>query len=311
MNPAQTDMNLVRANAVRLSLFFDLASIAPVLIIAVVVNSLSLYADCLTYINNIAANLIGWLTLRRIAQGKSVFYDYGLGKLENLTSLVCSLIILAGLMGIVYFSIGRILNPQALDPELSWLGVGQHLIDFSFSAWLWRRNYRIARQQHSPLMETQWRTNCGDAMQSIGIILTLTLSMLLHDYLWAAYLDPICAIAIAIAVLITFLRVIRGSIGDILDHSIEDALQIKIIRSFTQYFDEYENIHAIRTRRAGGQIFIDVDIELSPVKTVADALDTLSRLCCAIRDDIPQSTVRIALVGPGGNLPGAAEERTS
>ncbi len=289
------DMHLTRSNAARLVLMLDLASIAPVLIIAFVVNALSLFADSLTYINNISVNLVAWLTLRRIARGKSIGYDYGLGKLETLTSLVCSLAIMGGLAGILFYSFERLIRPSSLRLEWTWLGVAQYIIELGFCLWLWRRNRRIARAGHSPIMETIWRANRGDAMQSIGIILTLSLSSLFRECRWAVYLDPVCAIAISATVMASFLHIVRGSLSDLLDRTIEEDLQLRIMRQFADHFDEYANLQAVRTRRSGGRIFIDADMELDSAKTVAEAKEIMRRISSAIEASIPGSTVRISL----------------
>ncbi len=287
-----------RERAVRLVLILDVLSLAPFLVVATLVNSLALYADWLIYLNSTMSNLLSWLTLRHIARGRDVNYDYGLGKMESVSAMLCTILVVIGLILVIGSGVWRLRNPVSLDAPITWLGVAEYVLELGFNIWLWRRNYRLARLEHSPLMETQWRMNRGDTLMCVGILVSLTLSVMLADHSWSIHIDPLVAILIAINVLASYLTVVRRSLHDLMDRTLEESLQMRIVRKLAEHFDDYEAFYGVRSRRAGGQTFIDIDLGFDDNKRVAEALQAIQHLTQAIAAEIPGSEVRISLLPP-------------
>ena len=288
----------IRERALRLVFLLEAASVVPVLIVALLVGSLALLADWCTYLNSLLISLLAWLTLRRIARDSKAHYDYGLGKFESFSALIASGLLMLSMLAVLVFSVWRIMHPVSLATPVTWLGVGQYLIELGFNVWLWRRNRRIARLEYSPLMETQWRSNRNDFLQNVGIMAALLLTLLLKEYSWHEYIDPLVAIVIALYVIASYTGIFQKSLNDLLDKTLDESLQLRIVKQLAHHYDDYESFHAVRSRRAGGTIFIDIELGFGNDKTMKEVNQAIERMTQTLEQDIPGSRVRIIVRPP-------------
>ena len=284
--------------SVRLNLIIDLLTLAPVVAFALLSGSMLLVTDIFEYAKGITASLIAWHILRRILRGDVVEYDYGPGKLEALGGLLASLVILSGLIGTAVMSIQRMLDPKELPTGFTLLGVLIQVVGIGLNGWLWHKNARIAEASRSPLLEAQWRTNRADVFSNIGVLTALVLTILLRSFSWAVYIDPVCALIFIIYASAAFLPLLRRSLDDILDKTLEEDLQMKILRRLTEHYEEYETFHGVQSRRAGSSMFVDIGLGFHPDKTVGEVLDAVNQIRLEVSSDIPGSEVNIVLKTP-------------
>ena len=289
----------------RLVFLLEVASFLPSLIVALLVGSLALLADWFSYLNSVLITLLTWLTLRRIARDPQTHYDYGLGKLESLSALISSALLMLSMVAVVAYSAWRIMHPVSLAAPMTWLGVAEYLVELGFNCWLWRRNRRIARREYSPLMETQWRTNRNDALQNVGILASLLLTLLFRNLAWHVYIDPLVAMLMALYVIVSYTGIFRGSLNDLLDKTLEETIQLRIVKHLAHHFDDYETFHAVRSRRAGGTIFIDVELGFDPDQTMRDVHRAIERITETLEQDVPGSKVRVVVHPPSPQEPPA------
>ncbi len=287
-----------RERALRLVFLLDAVSVLPALVIALLVGSLALLADWFSDLNSFLISLLAWLTLRRMARDPKTHFDYGLGKLESFSALISSALLMLGMVAVVAGSAWRIMHPVSLAAPMTWLGVGAYLVELGFNCWLWRRNRRIARREYSPLMETQWRTNRNGALQNLGIMTSLLLIMLCRGFAWHVYIDPLVAMLIALYVIASYTGIFRGSLNDLLDKTLEESLQLRIVKHLARHFDDYEAFYAVRSRRAGGTIFIDLELGFDPDTTMRDVHHAITRITRTIEQDVSGSKVRVVVRSP-------------
>ena len=127
------------------------------------------------------------------------------------------------------------------------------------------------------------------------ILLALVLSKALAGHGWSLYIDPLASLVIAAFILLSALGIFSSSVNDLLDHALEEESQIIILRELVRFIDEYEQLHGIRTRRSGSQVFIDLFLEFSPSRTVAEIQPVINRLTDCLQTSIPGSRVSVSL----------------
>jgi cation diffusion facilitator family transporter len=282
--------------AVGLSLAIDLATLVPVVSVALLSGSLLLLTDILDYSKSITASLISWYILRRIVQGHTEEYDYGPGKLEVLGGLSAAVLMLAGLAVMAALSIRRLFNPVVLHEGFTLLGVLINIVGLALNCWLWRRNRSLAMRARSPIMEAQWRANRTDALMNTAVISALSLTLLLRDFAWSVYIDPVCSIVFIAVSASAFVSMIRSALGDLLDKTLDEAAQLKIVKRLAENYDGYESFHGVRSRRSGSRVFVDILLGFHPDKTVGEVMDTVGRLRGGVAQDIPGSEVNVVIV---------------
>lgn len=276
-------------------LLVDMIGFFPTLVVALLSGSLLLLSDAFDFLRNFAVSGISLHILRRIRKGQTVNYDFGAGKLECLGSLIGASLFISGLIGLAATAILRLQNGAELHLGFTAMGLLIHGVNILVDATLWCRNKRIARETHAPLIDMQWRHNRTDALASCAVFIALILMLLLRDKSWATYIDPVCTLIYVMFSISLYIPGICNNLSDLLDRTLEEDLQIKILRRLTEYFDQYEAFHGVRSRRAGGRIFVEIVLGFNPERRVGETLETINALRQDLQSDIPHSEVAVII----------------
>lgn len=268
----------------------------PNLLLAIFSDSLLLLSEVPDNALFIFTNFISWRVLRSIRLGRLHGFDYGTGKVQIVSSFISSAAYIVILMLLGVLSVRRILNPMPLDSDFTTIAVGCQLAIFFTMGWFWRHGKALAAEQASPVMEMQWRTYRADALAALVFATALILWLLLKQYSWAVFIDPISALLFVCYATISFLPVVRHGINDILDKTLQENLQLMIDKRLVQFFHGYDGFHGVRSRHAGERTFIEVALSFAPEQRVSEISETIAQLCESIEQDIVNSEVRVSLV---------------
>ncbi|MFH1059670.1 MAG: cation diffusion facilitator family transporter [Pseudomonadota bacterium] len=238
------------------------------------------------------AVLLSWLALKRVAKGGHQF-EYGLDKLENLSGLVVGLLMLACLVIISAGAVLDMVHPEPVHGVGVYISLGAQVF-FGFINW---RVYRqaLAQAKASPLARSQARLFFTRFIGNAFILVALSLSLAMHGQAWALFIDPVASLLIAASILLAALGVFRSSVFDLLDRSLEEEEQIRILRALTRHYHEFRHLHGIRTRRAGGRTFIEIFLEFDAKRLVGEVQQAVTALQASLEEEVPGSRVTIGL----------------
>lgn len=261
----------------------------------VAAHSAVILADfCKTLLEFIAV-LLAWLTIRRIQRGSNHQFDYGIGKLENLSSLIVGALMFLCLVVIVGNAVRSLLHPAHIGGVGVWISAGSQIVYGFVNYRLFSRSRRGAREQNSPLLEAQAGLFLTKGIGNVFILLSLGLSTLLADYSWALYLDPAASLVIASSILFAAVGIFKNSTLDLLDRTLEERQQIAILRLLAKHFDRYEELREVRSRRSGSQVFVEIVLGFPPAQPAAEVEAAARELKADIEKEIGGSRVTIAV----------------
>jgi len=281
-----------KERSVRLAWVLGLLGLPPNIYAAIIGNSTALIADMLRNAGDLFVSFLSWQSVRKIeAEGKNAVYNYGAGKLENLSSLAVAGVMLLSCIIITYSAISRFIHPQPVAQV--GLAIGLKLIGVVINGAIWRRNYRLWRKEPSPILDSQWHLYRGRTLIVASIILSLIVSAGLRQYGWTIYVDPVTSLLLAGFVLVSAYRIASTSIDELLDRTLEEALQLAIVQELTAYFDEYVELHGVRSRRSGNNVYIEIFLEFDGQQKMAEAQSTINRMKASLEQKIQNSEVAI------------------
>ena len=288
-----------KAGAIRTAMITGLVDTCICVVAIMASRSTLLLADFLKTLLEFVAVMLSFMAMRRIARGSQQQFDYGLGKMENLASLLIGLLMTLCLILIVGNSVRNILHPSHVSGIGLWIGVGDQIVYMAINGALCTRSYRAAAREHSPLLISQARLLLTRTVGNVFILLSLALSMALQHLSWSQFIDPLASLVVAASILMAAMGIFSTSISDLMDRTLEETDQFVILRELTRHFDDYEFLHGIRSRRSGSNIFIDILLEFDPGKRVSDVQNVIDHLQSRIEAEIPGSRVTIGLTrGP-------------
>jgi cation diffusion facilitator family transporter len=251
-----------------------------------------LLSDLLKSGSETAATFLSWLAVRKIRQGQNFEYNYGQGKLENISSLAVAGAMIFSWLIVTYSAIERLRHPAPLG------SVGLALFVTGGSAlvniWMWRKNLRLLQTEPSPILDSQWRLYRAKTVANICVVSSLLLGLALREYAWSLYIDPIGALIISGFLLQSAYRVVTDSVYDLLDRTLDESLQLVILGELAVYFHEYVALHGIRSRRSGSNVYIEIFMEFDGERRMSEVQELIDRMKASLEQKIQGSQVVIA-----------------
>jgi cation diffusion facilitator family transporter len=192
-------------------------------------------------------------------------HSYGHSKAEYFSSGLEGLLILFAAAAILWSAINRLISPQPLEQ----IGLGivvsvlASLINFAVA----RTLMRAGRQYNSITLEADAYHLMTDVWTSVAVLAGVGLVALTG---WLR-LDPLIAIAVAINIIWTGVRLVRRSVAGLMDASLPPGEREEIEAVMARYREKNVEFHALRTRQAGARRFVTLHMLVPGEWTVHDA----------------------------------------
>lgn len=287
-----------KQRTVLISLIIDFILWIPDIVAAVLSGSIVLFADAIKCGNEIIATFFAYMTIRKMAKGGAGTYDYGMGKLETMTSIITGGVMFLSLIIVFGVALYRIAIPEGLVHEGVMLGIILMVIGVSMNSWLWLKNFRFNRKEPSPIMDSQWRLFRAKAFSDFTVLVSLIASLELSAFSWSLYIDPLASFVIAGFLLFSGYRVITSSLPDLLDKTLDEELQMVIVRHLAVFFHDYTALHGVRSRRSGSNIYIEIFLEFDGEKKMCEVQEIINRIKISLEAHIPKSSVSLVPTSP-------------
>jgi len=255
-------------------------------------NSLVLLADFFNSLLEFLSITITWGTLRTLRKDHRGFFDYGLGKIENVSSLFIGLFLLLSVLIMMSLIVYRFLHPVRLAGLGIWIGIFCTLIFGSVNGYLWANSLRHRRISPSPIVDAQCRLFAIKTATNTLMFTNFVLSISLR-YHWVMYIDTFCSL-ISVGLMVTSSwHLIRHSIRDLLDCSIEEPLQVLINKQLVKHYHAYVSLDGVRTRYSGQNVFIEIFIGFNPDQSLGEVQRVVDEMKKGLESDIPYVDVMI------------------
>lgn len=253
-------------------------------------NSLTQMADLFNSILEFVSITLSWLTLRALRRDNRSIFNYGLGKIENIASLFIGLFMLIGILVMTFLIWNRLQNLVRIQGFGVWLGIACTLTFGAINAVLLAKSLRHKRKAPSPIVDAQCRLFAVKTIGNTCMFFTFALSLSL-DYRWVLYIDP-AASCITVGVMIqSAWKLVRHSIHDLMDRSLDEPLQALINKELIRHFNEYTALDGVRSRYSGQNIFIEIFLGFDPGFMLAEVQKTTDAIKRDLENAIPHSEV--------------------
>lgn len=268
------------------------------LFLAATANSLTLWADFVATLLGFLVMGVAWLGFRRVSDPSRTVSDYGFGKFESISSIGMAVLMVGSCFCILGVAAIRFLNPVPVAGLGVWIGIVLHLIFGSMNGRLLLKTLRLERMGKTPLLSSQKQFFVIKFGSNALIIAALLVSLAFRSHRWAMYADPVVATLIAVMILLNATKTVRHSVRDLLDCALEEQSQLLILRALATHFDRYEHLHNIRTRLAGGKVYVELFLEFDGRLPHARVMETVQDLQSEIRSALHCDEVLIIPVSP-------------
>jgi cation diffusion facilitator family transporter len=254
-------------------------------------NSIVFVANFVIAFTGALASGLSLYTIKRMSRGADLLNTYGLGRMETISSIVVGTTMLLAAIFVGYETVAKILHPAEQHGGL--VAMLLTFASFIASAWLWIRNYRLSKKEHSPIFSSMWRMARMGALEDLLIILAVGISLAFSGAPWTRYLDVLATSILMISIVKSIYDVFSGSISDLLDRSLDEYNMLIILRELVANFDAYDQIHGVRTRRSGSQNFIEIFLEFNGDTKMEAVYKLKERLESELKKMMPNAQIMV------------------
>ncbi len=252
------------------------------LVVGIMTGSLGILSEAAHSGLDLVAAAVTFFAVRLSGKPPDKRHTYGYGKVENLSALFETVLLLLTCGWIIYEAIERLFfKPVHVDPSIAAFVVMaiSIIVDISRSRML----YRVAKKHQSQALEADALHFSTDIWSSAVVIVGLFLVFLSHrlEVEWLAKADAIAALGVAGIVIYISVRLGRRTIVDLLD-AIPPGLKDEVTRVVQQVPGVVE-VKSARIRRSGPGFFADLSLAVSRETAFEAAHDIASRAEDAVR----------------------------
>ena len=190
-------------------------------------------------------------------------HPYGHQRIETIAAVVIALLFLSAGAFIIYDAIIHLIQKEPLQhPSIAVIIVAA--VSVVANEWLFRYTLKKGKSVNSNLVITNAWHSRSDVYVSLIVLISVTFTFFgLH------YFDAIGAIIVALLIVKMGVKMIWGSINELLDASVDEKTLLEI-RQFIESVPGVKSVHQLRTRQHGGTIFADVHIQVPPRISVSE-----------------------------------------
>jgi cation diffusion facilitator family transporter len=267
------------------------------IVVGILTNSLGILSEAAHSGLDLIAAGVTYFAVRLSDQPPDSVHQYGHGKVESLSALFETFLLLATCAWIVYEAVSRLITPVHVEATLwSFAVMGISIVvDLTRS----RALMRTAKKYKSQALEADALHFSTDIWSSTVVILGLVILRLAPlieantkiPVEWMYRADAIAALGVSGIVVYVSYKLGRKTIDVLLDAAEKDS--VKKIEEAVGSMEGVGTVKRIRVRHSGAETFIDLTLEVSRTATFEESHLLSMQVEKTIGDIIPRSDVMV------------------
>ncbi len=252
-----------------------------------VTGSAALYSDALETLVNVAAAGLTFGAVRFAAVPADANHPYGHDKAEFFAAVIEGVLIVVAAFSILQHA--WLVWRHPLPIRLPMIGIGLNGLATLCNAGWAALLLREGRRGRSPAVLSDGRHLFADVLASLAVIVGLSVAV----FAGLSWLDPLLAVAVALYVLISGWRIIRASVGGLMDEAPDVPVRERIRALVADHATGALEAHDLRTRAAGRFTYLEFHLVVPGEMRVDEAHAICDRIEEALRKEMGNLVVTI------------------
>jgi cation diffusion facilitator family transporter len=226
-------------------------------------HSQALIADGVHSLSDLATDVMVIWAAKHASREPDALHPYGHQRIETVTSIVLGVVLTVVAVGLAWDAVNTMLEretpliagPAALFVAALSVGLKEAIYHYTMRA--------AQRLQSDMLRSNAWHSRT-DALSSVVVIVGVGGTML-----GFSYLDALAAVTVAIMIIWVGGKMVWSGIQELIDTGAEPEI-VRAMNSTVCEVDGVLDVHELRTRRMGGDLFLDGHVLVAPHLSVSE-----------------------------------------
>lgn len=277
-----------------LNFIAELPNFAAVFFSAIVSGSLLVWMDFIDSLCNVID--AGFVTLlsRKLKRDLKYEYNYGIGKIEAISSLCCEGILICGLLMMLISSVNELINPRQPSGLLIYV-VLLKVINVSFDTFFLKEQYKIKKDGGSELTNAKFYSSLKCFSFDVVALVSILICWIFRGYRAVWYFSPVMCIILSVLFFATAVLRVRKSVGILTDRTLPEKEQLKILKVLSKFNDRYEEFEFLSSRMSGETVYIDLKIKFRDETTYIQLKNLCGEISREMEKQIKNSRVSIVI----------------
>jgi ferrous-iron efflux pump FieF len=285
-----TETNTIHAqllrNATRASVAVAGTLIVIKIIAYVMTGSVALLSSLIDSILDAFASTINLFAVRHALSPADAEHRFGHGKAEPLAGLGQAAFIIVSSIFLIFEALNHLINPRQIDNGLT--GIIVIVVSLLLTIALVRYQKYVVQRTNSLAVAADSIHYVSDVVMNLSVIAALVCSAWLD---WPAA-DPLFALAIAAYIIYSAWTIVTNAFNQLMDRELPDSDRERIA-AIARRHAEVRNLHELRTRASGKDIFIQLHLEMNGEISLNTAHRIADEVEREIKDAFPGADVLI------------------
>ena len=237
----------------------ELPSFGAILVSAILSKNLLVFIDLFDSLMYLISLTLIVILSKKLTKDLRYEYNYGVGKIEAISSLLCDGIAFLGLLFAIGLSIQEIIHPEQ-PSDFVIAVVGLKVVNVVFDTVFYVKQHKITKIHNSAIS----KANCAEALSALlfdSVALVSFLAMwLLRDNAIGGYISPVVSILVAIYLIFGYVKRTRQALIELTDKTLPEDDQMKILSVLTKYYSGYSQFHSLNSHKSGDITRVDIHL---------------------------------------------------
>ncbi|MBI3535145.1 MAG: cation transporter [Deltaproteobacteria bacterium] len=277
----------IRNKAANLALVATAVLTGLKLIVGVVSGSVGVISEGIHSFLDVVSASLSFFTVREAVKPADHEHPFGHGKIETLSSLFESILLIVAAAWIVYEGIDHLLNPNIIDHQD--LAIITILLSLIVNYLVYLNNSKAAELTDSSAIRVNALHFLADVVASAGVLVGL----LILKFTGWMIVDPLLAFCVAVYILVISLKQVKKAFLELTDTQLPE-IEINRIKDILNSFEaKVIEIHDLRTRKSGFMRHIDFHLVLCGEQSVKESHDICDQIEQGILNVFTNSSIQI------------------
>lgn len=276
------------------SFFAELPNFVAVTVSAILSGSLIVWMDFVDSVCNVLNSGFVALLSRKLRRDLKYEYNYGVGKIEAISSLACDGILICGLTLMLISSVNDLISPKEPSGLLIYVVILK-IINVAFDTFFLSAQYKIKKKSKTTIANTEFHASLKSFLFDAVALVSILICWIFRDVRIVWYFSPVICIALSVWFFIGAIQRAGESVRMLTDRTLPEEEQMKIMSVLSGFHDRFEEFEFLSTRMSGNTAHIDLKLKFRSDTTYMAMKALCADITAKMKEQIEDCHVSIVI----------------